>query len=109
MFKRLKNIEDRNEKQLKAFEDKNEKQLGKNSKSIKSISYFSQLGTKAKGLFEKTKKEKNDIDSEKFVCVKTDGTIFNFNTFKNSFDLASDIYRLSVRVYLKMQKINKTK
>ena len=41
----------------------------------------------------KLKKKKNDIDSEKFVCVKTDGTIFNFNKFKNSLDLASNIYR----------------
>ena len=46
-----------------------------------------------KKLFEKIKKEKNDIDPEKFVCVKTDGTIFNFNKFKNSLDLASNIYR----------------
>ena len=93
LFKRLKNIEDKNEKQLKAIEDKNEKQLDTNSKSLKSISYFSQLSTKAKELFEKIKKEKNDIDPEKFVCVKTDGTIFNFNKFKNSIDLASNIYR----------------
>ena len=93
LFKRLKNIEDKNEKQLKAIEDKNEKQLDTNSKSLKSISYFSQLSTKAKELFEKIKKEKNDIDPEKFVCVKTDGTIFNFNKFKISLDLASNIYR----------------
>ena len=39
------------------------------------------------------KLKKNDIDSEKFFCVKTDGTISNFNEFKNSFDLASNIYR----------------
>ena len=64
-----------------------------NSKSLKSISCFGQLSTKAKELFEKIKKEKNDIDPEKFVCVKTDGTIFNFNKFKNSLDLASNIYR----------------
>ena len=63
------------------------------SKSLKSISYFSQLSTKAKELFEKIKKEKNDIDPEKFVCVKTDGTIFNFSKFKNSLDLASNIYK----------------
>ena len=92
LFKRLKNIEDKNEKQLKAIEDKNEKQLDTNSKSLKSISYFSQLSTKAKELFEKIKKEKNDIDPEKFVCVKTDGTIFNFNKFKISLELASNIY-----------------
>ena len=32
------------------------------------------------------------MDPEKLVCSKTDGTIFNFNTFKNSLDFASDIY-----------------
>ena len=78
---------------MKAIENKNEKQLDTNLKSLKSISYFSKLSTKAKELFEKIKKEKNDIDPEKFVCVKTDGTIFNFNKFKNSLDLASNIYR----------------
>ena len=30
---------------------------------------------------------------KKFVCVKTDGTIFNFNKSKNSLDLASNVYR----------------
>ena len=44
-------------------------------------------------MFEKIKKEKNNIDAEKFLCVKTDGTIFNFNEFKNSLDLVSNIYR----------------
>ena len=58
LFKRLTNIEDKNEKQLNTIEDKNEKQLDTNSKSLKPISYFSQLSTKAKELFEKIKKEK---------------------------------------------------
>ena len=53
LFKRLKNVG-----------DKNETQLDTNSKSLKSISYFSQISTKVKELFEKIKKEKNDIDSE---------------------------------------------
>ena len=44
-------------------------------------------------MFEKIKKEKNDIDSKKKFCVKTDGAIFNFNKFKHSLDLTSDIYR----------------
>ena len=70
LFKRLKNIEDKNEKQLKAIEDKNEKQLDTNSKSLKSISYFSQLSTKTKELLEKIKKEKNDIDPEKICLCK---------------------------------------
>ena len=93
LFKRLKNIEDKNKEQLKAIEDHGKKQLNTDSKSLKPISYFSQLSTKAKELFEKIQKEKNDIDPEKFVCVKTDETIFNFNRFKKSIDLASNIYR----------------
>ena len=63
------------------------------SKSLNAISYFSQLNAKTKELYEKIKKEKNDIDPEKFVCVKTDTTIFNFNKFKHLLDLASNIYR----------------
>ena len=51
-------------KRLKTVGDKNETQLDTNSKSLKSISYFSQISTKVKELFEKIKKEKNDIDSE---------------------------------------------
>ena len=66
LFKRLKNIEDTNEMQLKAIEDKNEKQLNKNLKSIKSISYVSQLSTKASKLFEKIKKE--NWFWKKFFC-----------------------------------------
>ena len=92
LFKRLKNIENKNEKQLKSIEDKNENQFDTNSKSLKSISYFSQLTTKAKELFEKLQKKKNDIDSEKCVCVKTDEAIFNFIKIKNPLDLASNIY-----------------
>ena len=67
--------------------------MNTDSKSLATISYFSQLSAKVKKLYEEIKKEKNDIDPEKFVCVKTDGTIFNFNKFKNSIDLASNIYR----------------
>ena len=44
-------------------------------------------------MYVKIEEEKNNIDPEKFVCIKTDGTIFNFNKFKNSLDLASNIYR----------------
>ena len=40
----------------------------------------------------KLKKKTNDIDPEKFVCVKTDGTVFNFNKYKNSTDLVLRIY-----------------
>ena len=66
--------------------------MGADSKLL-AISYFNQLCAKAKELYGRIIKEKNDIDPEKFVCVKADKAIFNFNKFKISLDLASNIYR----------------
>ena len=89
--KKLNAEEDRKEglfKRLKQIEDLGRKQLDKDSRSLKAIDYFSQLSAKLKELYVRIKKEKNDIDLEKFVCVKTDGIIFNFNKFRNSLDLA---------------------
>ena len=59
LFKRLKNIETKNEEQLKAIEDQGKKQLGEiknidiNLKPIKTISFFSILSDEAKKLMEK--------------------------------------------------------
>ena len=66
--------------------------MDRDSKSLKATSYFSQLSAKAKELYEKIKKEKNDIHPEKFVCIKIDGTIFDFNKFKNFYKYLN-IYR----------------
>ena len=38
------------------------------------------------------RKNRNTIDSDKTFYVKTGESIFNFNTFKNSVDFASNIY-----------------
>ena len=65
------------------------------SKSLKEIGFFIGLSRQAKKLLDELKKEKNTIDPEKLVCAKFDGTIFNFNTFKNSVDFASNIYHKS--------------
>ena len=67
--------------------------MDQDSKSLKVIDDFSQLSIKTKELQEKIKNEKNNIDPEKFVCVKTVETIFNFNKFKISLDVASKNYR----------------
>ena len=100
LLKRLKNVEDRNEEQLKAIEDQGNKQLNTikiistGSKPLKTISYFRQLSPETKELFERIKKEKNNIDPEKLVCAKSNNKmIFNFNKFKASLDIPSDIYR----------------
>ena len=42
-------------------------------------------------LLDEFEEEKNSIDSKRLVCVKSDGTIINFNVFKSSLDFASDI------------------
>ena len=70
------------------------KNIKTGSKPLKAISVFSQLSLKAKELYEKIKKEKNDIDAKRLVYATTDGTnIFNFNTCNISLDLASGIFR----------------
>ena len=38
--------------------------------------------TVAKKLLDEPKEEKQTIVSKQIVCVKSDGPIFNFNTFK---------------------------
>ena len=98
LLKRLRIIEVKNEEQLKAIEDQRKKQLD----AIKNIetdwkssetSFFSELSPEANKIVRWAKKEKkNTIDSEILVCVKTDGTIFNFSIFKNSLEFASNIY-----------------
>ena len=75
------------EKQLNAI-----KNINTDSKSLKAISFYSGLSPEAKKLLDELIKERNTIDPEKFVCVKTDGTIFNFNTVTYSLEFASNIY-----------------
>ena len=53
-------------------------------------------------MIDELKEEKNNIDFEKLVCVKFDRTIFDFNAFKNSLNLASNIY--SGKISLKKAK-----
>ena len=60
------------------------------------IGFLSGLSSEAKELLDKLKEEKNSIDSKRLVCVKSDGTIFNFNVFKSSSDFASDIYNSKI-------------
>ena len=97
-MKIIKSIEGKNEEQLKTVKDQENKQLNaiKNintdSKSLKAISLLSGLNPGAKELMNAIKEEENDIYPEKILCTKSDGKMFNFNTFKPSLKLASNIY-----------------
>ena len=42
-------------------------------------------------MLDEFKEEKDNINFKNLVCVKSDGSIFNFNVFKSSLDFASDI------------------
>ena len=61
LFKRLKNIEGKNEEQLKAIKDQGKKQLEEikiidvSSKPLKTISFFSTISEKAKKLMDNIK------------------------------------------------------
>ena len=71
---------------------KESKNIRTDSKLSKIIDFFSELSSETKKLLDELGEEKNSIDFERLVCVKSDGTIFNFNVFKSSLDFASDIY-----------------
>ena len=60
------------------------------------IGFFSGLSLEAKELLDEIKEEKNSIHSKRLACVKSNGTIFNFNVFKSSLDFASDIYNSKI-------------
>ena len=57
-------------KRLKKYWRSWKKQFNTDSKSLPTISYFRQLSAKVKKLYEKIKKEKNDIDPEKICLCK---------------------------------------
>ena len=52
------------------------------SQSLKAIDYFGKLSREAKELYLKNKKGKTDIDPEKFVSIKTNGTILTLINLK---------------------------
>ena len=79
LFKRIKNIENKNEEQLKAIEDQGKKQLEEiknidvSSKPLKTISYFSSISEEAKELINKIKVIDDWLENAQLICTKTDG------------------------------------
>ena len=51
------------------------------------VSFFSELSPETKEFLEEKKKKKSTIDPKKRVCMESDGTILNFNTFIGSLEL----------------------
>ena len=99
LFKRIKNIEGKNEEQLKAIEDQGKKQLEEikninvSSKPLKTISFFSSISEKVKELMNKIKVIDDWLENALLICTKTDGiTKFDFSKFTFPLKFASKIY-----------------
>ena len=86
LFKRLKNIEGKNEVQLQAIKDQGEKQLKElkninKSKTLKVIGEISKKNDEPNKLLSEFKKIDEALDNAELVCTKTDGTKYDFNRF----------------------------
>ena len=86
LFKRLKNIEGKNEVQLQAIKDQGEKQLREikninKSNMLKVIDEIRRKNDEANKTLLDIKKIDTKLDTAELVCTKTDGTKYNFNTF----------------------------
>ena len=99
LFKRIKNIEGKNEEQLKAIEDQGKKQLEEikninvSSKPLKTISFFSTISEEAKELMNKIKVIDDWLETAQLICTKTDGkTKYDFSKFIFPLKFASEIY-----------------
>ena len=60
-------------------------------KTLNASSFFSGLSSDVKHLLNEIKEEEDDVDPKNLVCRKSDGNIFNFNTFNPSLKFALNI------------------
>ena len=86
LFKRIKNIENKNLTQLQAIKDQGEKQLKElknidKSKTLKAIDEISRKNDEANKLLSEFRKIDETLDNAELVCTKTDGTKYDFNRF----------------------------
>ena len=97
LFKRLKNIEGKNEVQLQAIKEQGEKQLKEikninKSNTLKVIDEIRRKNYEANKILFEGKKTDAKLDTAELVCTKTDGTKCNFNIFALSLKFVEKIY-----------------
>ena len=91
-FKRLKNIDNKDEDQSKKLLDEI-KNIDISSKPLKEISFFSTLSNEAKKLMIDIKEIDDWLDKTQLICTKTDGkTKYDFSKFTLPKKFASRIY-----------------
>ena len=97
LFKRLKNIEGKNEVQLQAIKDQGEKQLREikninKSNTLKVIDEIRRRNDETNKILLEVKKIDTKLDTAELVCTKTDGTKCNFNIFALPLKFVEKIY-----------------
>ena len=103
LFKRLKNIEDKNEEQLQEIKDQREKQLRQlknidESKTLKVIDKIRRKNDEAKDLVFKIKKIDTELDTAE-LCTKTYWkTKYDFNLFASALKFARKIHNYEITV-----------
>ena len=96
LLKRLENIKDNNEKQLQAVKYQGEKQLKElknidKNKMLKAIDKISK-NEEANKLLPKFKKIDKELKKAELVCIKTDGTKYDFNRCLFPYSFIGEIY-----------------
>ena len=109
MFKRLKNIKDKNDEQLQAIKDQGKKQLKElknidKNKILKVIDKISKKGEEVYKLLSELKKIDKRVDNVKLACTKTDGTKYDFNRFAFPLKLFEKIYSRKITLYEAREK-----
>ena len=102
-MKRLKNIEGKNEQQLDAIEDQGERKL----EAIKSYDatnksqkteFVSEKNQEAKELLNEVKEISRKNENKKFVCFPSNGTLYNFNKFRDIKQPGNDIFNGQISI-----------
>ena len=101
LLKKLKNIEDKNEMQLKTIKDQGEKQMTEikdinRNNTLKVIDKIGRKSANANKILRDIKKINNKLESAELVCIKTDGTKYDFNIFTLPLRFAEKIHNYEI-------------
>ena len=100
LFKRLENINNKNEEQLQIIKDQGEKQLKElksidKNKTLKVIDKISK-NDEANKLLPRFKKIDRIFNKAELVCKKTDGTKYDLNHFAFPLKFIEEIYNYEI-------------
>ena len=112
MFKKLKNIKDKNEEQLQVNKDQGEKQLKElenidKGKTLKAIDEISKKNIEANKLLPKFRKLNWELENVELVCTKTDGIKYDFNRFSLPLKFIEKIYNYEITLNEAIEKQTK--